>query len=64
MIYPNPGFPVYESVINLVGGKPIPLPLLEELDFQFSIDNLVNSISEKTVPPLFNNTLGKSIFTG
>jgi Aspartate/tyrosine/aromatic aminotransferase len=47
VIYPNPGFPVYESVINLVGGKPIPLPLLEELDFQFSIDNLVNSISEK-----------------
>ena len=55
VIYPNPGFPVYESVINLVGGKPIPLPLLEELDFQFSIDNLVNSISEKTKLLILNS---------
>ena len=55
VIYPNPGFPVYESVINLVGGKPIPLPLLEELDFQFSIDNLANSISEKTKLLILNS---------
>jgi aspartate/methionine/tyrosine aminotransferase len=55
VIYPNPGFPVYESVINLVGGKPIPLPLLEELDFQFSIDNLVNSISEQTKLLILNS---------
>ncbi|GAI82850.1 unnamed protein product, partial [marine sediment metagenome] len=30
VMYPNPGFPIYESVINFVGGKPVPLPLLEE----------------------------------
>ena len=30
VIYPNPGFPIYESVINFVGGKPVPIPLLEE----------------------------------
>lgn len=55
VIYPNPGFPVYESVINLVGGQAIPLPLLEELDFQFSIDNLVNSISERTKLLILNS---------
>ncbi|NER03395.1 MAG: pyridoxal phosphate-dependent aminotransferase [Okeania sp. SIO3C4] len=55
VIYPNPGFPVYESVINLVGGKPIPLPLLEELDFQFSMDNLINSISERTKLLILNS---------
>ena len=55
VIYPNPGFPVYESVINLVGGKPIPLPLLEELDFQFSLDNLINSISERTKLLILNS---------
>lgn len=36
-IYPNPGFPIYESVINFVGGKAVPLPLREENDF--SIDH-------------------------
>src|SRR2546426_1159460 len=29
VIYPNPGFPIYESVINFVGGVPVPIPLLE-----------------------------------
>ncbi|MCL5070213.1 MAG: aminotransferase class I/II-fold pyridoxal phosphate-dependent enzyme, partial [Actinobacteria bacterium] len=30
VIYPNPGYPIYESIINFVGGKSVPLPLLEE----------------------------------
>jgi len=30
VIYPNPGFPIYESVINFVGGKAVPLPLMED----------------------------------
>ena len=30
VIYPNPGFPIYESVIRFVGGVPVPAPLLEE----------------------------------
>jgi aspartate/methionine/tyrosine aminotransferase len=34
VLYPNPGFPVYESVINFVGAKPVPLPLEEENDFR------------------------------
>jgi aspartate/methionine/tyrosine aminotransferase len=48
VIYPDPGFPIYESVINFVGAKGIPLPLREEVDFRFHIDDLVDVISERT----------------
>jgi aspartate aminotransferase len=39
-IYPNPGFPIYESVINFVGGRAVPLPLREENDFSIDHDEL------------------------
>ena len=48
VIYPDPGFPTYESVINFIGAKGIPLPLREEVDFRFHIDDLVDLISERT----------------
>lgn len=48
VIYPDPGFPIYESVINFVGAKGIPLPLREDVDFRFHIDDLFDYISEKT----------------
>ena len=48
VIYPNPGFPIYESVIQFVGGKPIPLPLKEDRDFRFSVDDLKRLITKKT----------------
>lgn len=48
VIYPDPGFPVYESVINFVGGTPVPLPLREEVDFRFRIEDLVSAISDRT----------------
>lgn len=48
VIYPDPGFPIYESVINFVGAKGIPLPLQEEVDFRFRIDDLVAAVSERT----------------
>lgn len=48
VIYPEPGFPVYESVIDFIGGKAIPLPLREEVDFRFRIEDLVDSISDRT----------------
>lgn len=48
VIYPNPGFPVYESVINFVGAKAISLPLLEEIDFRFRMDDLIDAISDRT----------------
>jgi aspartate/methionine/tyrosine aminotransferase len=48
VIYPNPGFPIYESVINFVGAKPVPVPLREEVDFRFDIEELKRSVSGKT----------------
>ena len=48
VITPNPGFPIYESMINFVGGKPVPLPLIEEHDFRFKVDDLKQRITPKT----------------
>src|SRR5260370_1227933 len=38
VIYPNPGFPIYESMINFLGAKPVPIPLLEEHGFSFDLN--------------------------
>lgn len=48
VIYPDPGFPVYESGVNFVGGKAIPLPLREEVGFRFRIEDLERAISPRT----------------
>ena len=40
VIYPNPGFPIYESVINFVGAKSVPIPLREEKAFSFDLDEM------------------------
>jgi len=48
VIYPNPGFPIYESMINFVGGKAVPLPIREENDFNFDIKELEKLITRKT----------------
>ncbi len=48
VIYPNPGFPIYESVANFMGATPVPLPMLEEKDFAFSLDDLRERITDKT----------------
>ncbi len=48
VIYPNPGFPIYESVVNFVGAKPVPLPLREEKDFSFDVDELRSLVTDKT----------------
>ena len=48
VIYPDPGFPVYESVTLYAGAKPVPLPILEENKFKFTIDDLKNRISKNT----------------
>ena len=39
-LYPNPGFPIYESVIRLCGATPVPLPLVEERGFSLDLDML------------------------
>lgn len=55
VIYPEPGFPVYESVIDFIGGKAIALPLREEVDFRFRIEDLVDSITDRTKLLILNS---------
>lgn len=55
VIYPEPGFPVYESVIDFIGGKAVPLALREEVDFRFRIEDLVDSITERTKLLILNS---------
>ncbi|MCR4434041.1 MAG: pyridoxal phosphate-dependent aminotransferase [Caldiserica bacterium] len=48
VIYPNPGYPIYESMINFTGGTPVPIPLKEELDFRLDVEELAQKITPKT----------------
>jgi aspartate/methionine/tyrosine aminotransferase len=48
IIYPNPGFPIYESVIKFTGAAPVPLPLLEKDGFGFSAEAVLSLITPKT----------------
>ena len=48
VIYPNPGFPVYESVAEFAGAKAVPLPLLEENDFAFTLEDVASRVTAKT----------------
>src|SRR4029434_783035 len=48
IIYPNPGFPIYESVIKFVGATPVPLPLLEENGFGFKAEGVLSRITPET----------------
>src|ERR687887_437709 len=48
VIYPNPGFPIYESMINYVGAKAVPIRLREELNFRVDVDELARLINNRT----------------
>jgi aspartate aminotransferase len=48
VILPNPGFPIYESVVNFVGGVPVPIPLREENGFGLDLDVFERSVSPRT----------------
>jgi aspartate aminotransferase len=48
VLYPNPGFPIYESMIRFIGGVPVPVRLLEEKDHALDVDQLVGKITPKT----------------
>ena len=47
-IYPNPGFPIYESMIDFVGAKPVALPLREDKAFRFDPDELQSLVTDRT----------------
>ena len=48
ILYPNPGFPIYESVIAFSGAKPVPIPLLEDRDFSFDAEAVLDLITPAT----------------
>lgn len=54
VMYPNPGFPIYESMINFVGAKPVPMPLKEENNFAIDTEDTVKKISKKTKMIILN----------
>jgi aspartate/methionine/tyrosine aminotransferase len=55
VIYPNPGFPIYESMINYVGGKAVPIPLREERDFSLDVKELASLINDRTKLIILNS---------
>ena len=55
VVYPNPGFPIYESMINYVGAKPVPIRLREELDFRLDVDELSTLINDRTKLVILNS---------
>jgi aspartate/methionine/tyrosine aminotransferase len=48
VLYPNPGFPIYESLINFIDAKPVPIPLPEENDFRLDPEYVKKKITKKT----------------
>jgi aspartate aminotransferase len=48
IMYPNPGFPIYESAINFSGAKAVPIPLLEKNGFAFSAEDVLSRITPRT----------------
>ena len=55
ILYPNPGFPIYESAINFSGAKPVPYELKENLGFSFSADDILKKINNKTSLLIINS---------
>ena len=55
VIYPNPGFPIYESMIDYVGAKAVPIRLREELDFRLDVDELATQINDRTKLLILNS---------
>src|SRR5947209_4967830 len=55
VIYPNPGFPIYESMINYVGAKAVPIRLREEMDFRLDVDELAGLITDRTKLIIINS---------
>jgi aspartate/methionine/tyrosine aminotransferase len=55
VVFPNPGFPIYESVIEWAGATPVPLPLVEERGFAFSADDLASRLTPRTKLVILNS---------
>jgi len=55
VIYPNPGFPIYESMIRFMGGVPVPMPLVEDRGFSFDLNLFHDKLSERTGMVILNS---------
>jgi len=55
IIYPNPGFPIYQSMINYSGAKAVPMPLHEKTGFSFNADEVLGLITSKTRLVIINS---------
>jgi aspartate/methionine/tyrosine aminotransferase len=55
VIYPNPGFPIYESMIHYVGGKAVPTRLREDRDFSVDVNELASLITDRTKLIILNS---------
>ena len=55
VIYPNPGFPIYESMIKYAGGRPVPIRLREEKDFSLDVDEFAGLITDRTKLIILNS---------
>jgi aspartate/methionine/tyrosine aminotransferase len=55
VVYPDPGFPIYESAIRWAGATPVALPLREELGFSFAVDDLAARLGDRTRLVILNS---------
>lgn len=55
VIYPDPGFPIYESMIRFLGGKPVGIPLVESRGFSFDLNVFREKLSDKTKLIILNS---------
>lgn len=55
VLLPNPAFPIYESMVNFVGGVPVPVPLRQENEFRFDLDEFRSGLSERTKLVILNS---------
>jgi len=55
ILYPDPGFPIYRSMIEFTGAKPIPIPIREENQFAFSAEETLSLITDKTRLVIINS---------
>ncbi len=55
VIYPNPGFPIYESMVNFLGARPVPIRLREDMDFRLDVNELARLISHRTKLIILNS---------
>ena len=55
VLHPNPGFPIYESMINFVGGRAVPYRLIEDRDFDVDVDEIIGKLTDRTRLVILNS---------